>query len=159
MSHDARIVANNILLNAQASGSPITPMQLQKVVYFAHGWSLGTGLGPLTSTPFFAWEYGPVNREIYQAFRHYGALPIERPAPLSTTAKLLLEIDETHASLIAEIYDTYGHLSASQLVHLTHANGTPWHEVWRDGAGRNELISDELTKAHFAQLAEQQAVA
>lgn len=156
MAHDPRVVANQILELAFAAGSAVTPMQLQKLAYFSHGWCLGTAGTPLVNTPFLAWEYGPVNREIYHAFREYGGLPIKRPYlvfgfPLTST---LIEADK---DIIKEVYETYGHLSGPQLMLLTHEDGTPWQQVWKDGSGRNDVISDDLSKEYFAKLAEQQA--
>ncbi len=156
MAHDPRIVANRILDRAFAAGSGVTPMQLQKLAFFTHGWSLGTADQPMVNTPFLAWEYGPVNPEIYNAFRQYGALPITSPYQLFGR-RFDTALSQAETDLIREVYETYGHLSGPQLMLLTHETDTPWHTIWNDGKGRNDVIPDSLIKDHFVKLAQQQA--
>ena len=47
MPHDSRAVANYFLTKAKDAGKQLTPMQIIKLVYFAHGWSLGLLRSPL----------------------------------------------------------------------------------------------------------------
>jgi uncharacterized phage-associated protein len=71
-------VANEFLTIARSKGTPLTPMKLQKLVYFAHGWFLALNPGqPLISERVEAWKYGPVIRALYSQFRDYGDASIE----------------------------------------------------------------------------------
>src|ERR1700738_3701746 len=79
-TYDARAVANYFLERAKAEGIPITPMAIQKLVYFAHGWMLAVYGRPLINQRIEAWEYGPVIRDLYQQFKRFGDLPISEPA-------------------------------------------------------------------------------
>jgi uncharacterized phage-associated protein len=51
-------------------------MQLQKLVYIAHGWNLAINGTPLTSDIPAAWDYGPVYRDLFEALRAYGSNPV-----------------------------------------------------------------------------------
>jgi len=52
-------VANYLIGKAQSEGRSITPMQLIKLVYIAHGWTLGLYDQPLIGEQVEAWTYGP----------------------------------------------------------------------------------------------------
>ncbi len=60
-NHDARAVANEFIKLAKKHGKkPLTHMQLQKLVYIAHGWSfaLGEEEAPLIADTVEAWDWG-----------------------------------------------------------------------------------------------------
>ena len=42
----------------------LTPLKLQKILYYAQGWSYVWDGVPLFEEEFEAWQYGPVNRQI-----------------------------------------------------------------------------------------------
>jgi len=54
-----RIVADDILYLARQANNPLTPMQVLKLAYIAHGWQLGLHGRPLINEPVEAWKYGP----------------------------------------------------------------------------------------------------
>lgn len=57
MAHDARAVANYMLAVAEKKGMTLTPMQVLKLVYLAHGWSLAWFGRPLIRDDVEAWDY------------------------------------------------------------------------------------------------------
>jgi len=61
-------VANYFLDLGLRESIPITPLKLQKLVYFAHGWYLGFTGEPLLNEGIQAWEYGPVIPSLYHDF-------------------------------------------------------------------------------------------
>ena len=74
--YDSGTVANHFLRLARQQGKSLTPMQLLKLVYIAHGWSLGLYGLPLVRDEIQAWQYGPVIPNLYNRIRNYRSLPI-----------------------------------------------------------------------------------
>lgn len=147
--YDARTVANELLRLARESGRPLTNMQLQKLVYIAHGYSLAILHRPLIKQGVEAWQYGPVIRDLYDALRAYGAGVVREPIE-----KLSKEsVSETDRVLLAKVLNAYGRFSGPQLSTMTHREGTPWREVYDPHAFfNNDQIPDELIQKHYTKL-------
>ncbi|MCY4000360.1 MAG: DUF4065 domain-containing protein, partial [Bacteroidetes bacterium] len=75
-SRDAHKTAIQILFIASHSGRNLTPMQLIKLSYIAHGWTLGISGEPLFNDTVEAWRYGPVVPDIYHTYKEFGHSPI-----------------------------------------------------------------------------------
>ena len=146
--HDARTIANRFLHLAETAGDSVTPMQLLKLVYIAHGWNLGLTGRPLINDRVQAWQYGPVIRPLYDAIRNFKSQPVR--GPLSAPANDHLSADEI--GLIQEVYDLYGDLSGPALSRLTHAKGTPWDMTYEPGEF-GIIIPDDLIEDHYKRLA------
>lgn len=80
MSYDPRAIANRFLVVAKSCGQELTPMKIQKLVYYAHGWHLAIKATSLIDEQVEAWPFGPVIPSLYHAFRHFGRLPVTAPA-------------------------------------------------------------------------------
>lgn len=146
--HDARTIANRFLHLAEAAADSVTPMQLLKLVYIAHGWNLGLTGRPLINDRVQAWQYGPVIRPLYDAIRNFKSQPVRGPLP--APANDHLSADEL--GLIQEVYDLYGDLSGPALSRLTHAKGTPWDMTYEPGEF-GIIIPNDLIEDHYKRLA------
>ena len=147
-------VANYFLERASASGQPLTPMQVIKLTYIAHGWHLGYFNAPLIGERVEAWRYGPVIDSLYHSLKRYGNSAVQAflPAPIDEDARL--RVTGNTANLLDHVWQRYGRLSGPQLSTLTHQPNTPWSQVW-NAAGpfaRSEPISDELIQQHYQQM-------
>jgi uncharacterized phage-associated protein len=139
-------VANEFVRLAQQQGGPsLTPLQLIKLTYMAHGWSFVFLEEPLLNEPVQAWQYGPVLPSLYYAVRHYRASPVadvvpgdSDPQPLSDRAR----------ELIAAVYQRYRHLSGTQLSAMTHMANTPWSQAWHE-RGQNSVIPNNAIADHY----------
>jgi uncharacterized phage-associated protein len=80
MPYDSKAVANYFLDCAQRSSKKLDPMQIQKLVYFAHGWRLAAIGAALIDEMVEAWRYGPVIPSLYHEFKSFGKNPITRKA-------------------------------------------------------------------------------
>jgi uncharacterized phage-associated protein len=124
------------------NGEPMTQLSLQKMLYFSQGWHLAIREEPLFFEEIRAWRHGPVVREIYNRFRHFGDRPIGKSAMLIQPEAIL---SNATRSLIDEVWDKYSQYSAHQLVGITHRDG-PWKDMRGDlpkEADSDLLIAEE----------------
>jgi uncharacterized phage-associated protein len=157
MKYSAKAVANKFIDIAKEKGSPITPMKLQKLVYFAHGWYLSLTNGqPLIDEKIEAWRYGPVVPSLYHEFKSHGNRPIEMHATdlqIDEGFRIVtphLPDDRNLLAFIDKIWEVYGKFTAIQLSNITHESNTPWDETWgSEGVPKNTDIDDSVIKKYF----------
>ena len=167
MSYDAKAIANYFLDAAAKQNASLTPMKLQKLIFFAHGWYLALYGEPLIADQIEAWQFGPVVPSIYHEFKHARSGAISSRATefdLDTFELIEPEVpksDERSRSLMDKVWQTYGKFSAFQLSNLTHLPDTPWATVRAklDMPGRNVPIEEGLIKDHFTKLAQKNRAA
>lgn len=159
--YDVRDVANFILDLADEKRTEISNLALQKLLYFAHGWFFSIYDSALIKNKFEAWQYGPVQRVIYDQFKSFGTQAIhgkraKRIDPL--TGNLVLreyEIDDDHRAVIRAIFEKYERYSAGQLVEESHSEDGPWEYVWKQAdevVYPGMKIPDALIADHFKRL-------
>lgn len=154
---DPRVIANFVLDRADERGRQMTNLDLQKIVYFLHGHYLCRYNEPLVDSEFEAWNYGPVNKLIYDSFKGYNDSPIEGRAtafnPITRQRRELPQlVDPRIISLINETLDKYLDLTTYSLVQLTHSDGTPWSRTVSDADSRVNIgmrISNALIQECF----------
>lgn len=146
-------VANRFLALAGERGDALTPMQLLKLVYIAHGWMLGLNGRPLISDEVQAWQYGPVIPKLYNAIRQYRSQPVQ--GNVKGGHGLL---DPVETSIVDQVYNIYGQKSGPALSRLTHQVGGPWHTVYRPGSF-GDVISNDIIEDHYAMLAKRASAA
>jgi uncharacterized phage-associated protein len=147
-SHDPRAIANKILEFAGAKNIKLTIMQLVKLVYFAHGWSLALLDRGLSKHQSQAWQYGPVFPRVYSAFKHFGARHISKLAIDAESTPFNEDFDDDELAIIDAVVDTYGHAHAYDLSNLTHKAGAPWDMVYNE-AGVYAPIPDDVIQSYF----------
>lgn len=146
--YDVLNVADAILKIAKRDGKSLTPMQLMKLTYIAHGWSLGIRDMDLFHNRIEAWQYGPVIPDLYRATKSYGRNPIPMDAIGDPEA---VSVSEGDLAFLEDVYSKYGHLDGIALSYLTHQSGTPWDQCYRPGVLGVE-IPDRLIKQHYNEL-------
>lgn len=146
-------VANELIRLAKASGRSLTPLQIIKLAYIAHGWMLGIYQKPLISDRIEAWKYGPVIADLYHAMKRYGAGFVTDELSGGDPS----ELDGQQKQLVHEIFNAYGKMTGVQLSALTHQPGTPWFQTW-SGPGKNAAISNDLIAEHYRLLARERGV-
>jgi uncharacterized phage-associated protein len=161
MPFSAKAIANEFRRIAREKGEALSAMKLQKLVFFAHGWTLALTDNPLISDPIEAWEWGPVIPALYHEFKRFGNEPITEPAFESSFRSLkfgmfvptLESCGETPDRLIAQkivarIWDEYSAFSAARLSNATHEPGTPWAQVYEPDK-RHIRVPDPIIKTYF----------
>lgn len=148
MTYTSLTIADEILKIAKRNNRSLTPMQLNKLTYIAHGIALANDYPDLFSDRIEAWKYGPVIPRLYRATKVYGRDPI----PLELIDEQALpNVNEETRALLEDVFRKYGHFSAYTLSSLTHQPGTPWEQVYVDGV-QNIEIPDHIIKQHYEKL-------
>ena len=145
-------VANYFLSKLNVNeGSSITPLKLQKLVYYAQAWSLVWDNKVLFSEPMEAWAHGPVNPDLYYQYKDYGWRnigPVE-DIDVSIFSKEQMETMDV-------IWDDYGDFDGKYLERLTHQED-PWIEARGNclpGEYCNNIISIDLMKGYYTKIYE-----
>ena len=157
-------IANEFIRRANTEGRALTQMQLQKLVYIAHGWTLAIAGQPLTHDSPQAWEYGPVYKELRRALRAYGREGVSREIrngeytigmfDEDEDAPAVATLEPREVAVIDRVYRDYGRFHAFQLSALTHKDGTPWTRVYNGGYGKFDEIPSDMIREHFVELAQ-----
>lgn len=111
----------------------VTNLKLQKVLYMAHMVHLGrspTRGIPLVDGLFEAWDYGPVEPELYRKVRIFGDKPVQDiffVGPLAPSSELEI-LNETCDRLLDK--------SPAQLVAMTHWEHGAWARNYQPGLSR-----------------------
>ena len=161
-------IANEFIRRAAAESRTLTQMQLQKLVYIAHGWNLAISGNKLTHDDPEAWDYGPVYTRLWQALKSYGRSGVTREIKNSEYSPGIFDVENPDSpacasltsdeiSVIDRVYSDYSKFHAFQLSALTHKEGTPWTEVYAGGEGKFEAIPSDQIREHFVGIATTQA--
>jgi len=129
-----------------ASADPendLTNLKLQKLLYFAQGEYLRKTGQPLFADEIEAWQYGPVIRSVYDAYKSCGAFPITL-FDIKTEPK---ELADNIRAFVKSIWSKYGKYSASHLVSLTHRKGSPWDKATSSPSSFGSISRDDLRAA------------
>lgn len=116
----------------------ITPLKLQKLLYYIQGIALRIYGKPAFSNDILAWQYGPVVEEIYKQYK--GRNPISTP-------KTDYEVCDGLKKIIQLVVSSYGQIEAGTLIDLTH-DEDPWIKSINSGTISIELIKDYFNKVY-----------
>jgi uncharacterized phage-associated protein len=153
----AESVARYLVLLADAGGDDpasepdyLTPLRLQKLLYYVQGWSLAVNGRPMFNDPIEAWKYGPVVRSVYEVFKALGGGAVPANAGGSDG------LSEGQRDLIERVWEAYKPYSASALADMSH-DEEPWKRARADlSAGENSdaVIAVEDMRLAFTKLKE-----
>ncbi len=119
-------VANNFIRKGNEEGIAITPLKLQKLVYFLFKRYLQQTGEILFSEPFETWKYGPVVPSIYSEFIAYGDNPIKTYALDSCGDGYIVREEGEFKKAIDYVWSMYKDRAGYALSELTHQPGTAW---------------------------------
>jgi len=153
MTYSPASVANFFLERASQERRAITPMQLLKLVYIAHGWHLGYTGAPLIDEQVQAWRHGPVIKSLYDRVKNFGSGSVTGLVAFSPFGGLPPAIDGSIAPFLDSVWRNYARFSGIELSQMTHLADTPWSIAWHQQGGKNMYfapISNELIREHYA---------
>lgn len=144
-----------LLAGEEPEAELLTPLRLQKLLYYVQGWTLATRGQPMFDETIQAWVHGPVAPSVYKEFARFGNRSVE----LDGSADLD-SLSEADRAIVRSVWEYYGQFSASALRHMTHSE-RPWMEA-RGSAGPDDRtdmsISNESMRLFFEDLYERKRV-
>ncbi len=121
----------------------VTPLALQKILYFIQGLYFSKYGTPLFNDNCQAWVHGPVYAEIYDMFSSFKYDPIDDPR-FELLKRKSTNLDEKEREVIDLVVNTFGMYGGKALERITHKE-TPWLEA-REGYSENEPSQEEISK-------------
>ena len=116
----------------------ISPMKLQKLAYYAKVWSVVAGNDFIDAT-FEKWEYGPVNRAIFDRYRSFSKGII--PVPAGSDKKHIKPEQEDFVHFVLQHYIGQSAVALSMQTHRE----DPWIKT-----ARNEIISEDSIRKYYS---------
>ncbi len=116
-------IAKYFLIRAEEDGSLISPLKMQKLVYFAYVSYLlkNKGRDRLFEEKIEAWPAGPVVPSLYRELKKYGSMPIDAKSYVDITKEKLLEKCSKEVSeLLDRVYEACEQFTAFQLMLISH---------------------------------------
>ncbi|MHA7612281.1 Panacea domain-containing protein [Weissella viridescens] len=118
----------------------LTSFQLQKIIYYIYSDYLCSENAKLFRANFEAWDYGPVDRDIYRIKTYSERTDLNRSNIYnkidSTSLDVLRFLDEECLAYKDKLNDVNNN--------PTHRKNTPWTNTFKNGTGKNNLITDEV---------------
>lgn len=129
--------AEYLIWLADKNEDRITNLKLQKLMYYAQGFSLAKLGHLLFDGQIVAWQHGPVVKEMYEYYKAYGSNPLPinpiHPRRYKEQEKEILDL----------IYGLYGQFSGWALRNMTHNE-----PLWQN-AKEYETITPARLKEYF----------
>lgn len=128
----------------------VTPLMLQKLLYFIQGESYALNGKPMFCENCQAWVHGPVYPEVYDMFRDFKYNPIDdaRFAILEGTED---ELSHEERMVVDLVVNTFGEYSGKMLERITHEE-EPWklaRKGYADYIPSNEPILMDSIGAYY----------
>ena len=125
-------LANTILRMGEQDGTKISPMKLQKLMYYVCVEYAQKTKKNLIAEYLRVWQYGPVLPSVYDEFRCYGSEPIRSYAKNANgkSYAIMKETPENVYSIIKDVWDRFSPFSAIELSKRTHLDGSGWSRAF-----------------------------
>lgn len=126
----------------------ITPLAMQKLLYYAQGFYKVFSGEYLFNDDCEAWVHGPVYRNIYNKYKNYGYNPIEEKA----VEYGKVELTDDEQEVLEVVMTNFGCYSGKILEKMTHIE-VPWRETRKglsDDEGSDRIIHKDLIVNYFA---------
>ena len=118
-------VADYFIEKAIGESKTITNMSVLKMIYFVQGFGFQILNRRLISDEFYAWQWGPVSKEVYYTFQKYGSSSISSPSNQKTKELEDIKKHSEITEILDKIYKLRG-INPFVLSEKTHVPGGPW---------------------------------
>lgn len=128
----------------------VTPLMLQKLLYFIQGESYARNGEPMFCEDCQAWVHGPVYPEVYYMFSNFKYNPID-DARFAIFEGADDKLTDEERRTIDLVVNTFGEYGTKVLERITHEE-EPWRNArtgYADTIPSHELITKESIKAYY----------
>ncbi|MBC6414887.1 MAG: DUF4065 domain-containing protein [Bdellovibrionales bacterium] len=147
--HNPLAIANHFIDLSNPEG--LSLVQLIKLTYISHGFTLAILEKPLSNELAEAWKYGPVFPAIYHAFK--SSKDIYKITHKAKAFGTIFEsnFNDIEKGIMKTAFEAYKNHSASQIISFTHEKDGPWDKAWREGGkhSKNYKIQDDIIKKYY----------
>ena len=112
----------------QRSEWSLDHLDLQKILYLAHMFYLGTTHTPLFISHFNAWKYGPISPTLYYRIKMFGSDSVTNVFSDVPTIS-----DSNVTYILDRAYDILGNLGSGKLVAATQRHDGAWAKNYVPG--------------------------
>lgn len=137
----------------------VTPLALQKILYFIQGIYMVLFGKPLYKEDCMAWVHGPVYEDVYDLFKDFKYNPIEDDR-FAIFKDRFEELGEREKMVIDLVINTFGKYSGKVLENITHAE-LPWKNArlgYEASEPSREIISKDEIRNYFVSVANKYGV-
>ena len=135
MALSATIVCNNILRRAFQESVSVTPMKLQKLMYFVSCEYIKKTDKEMLTDDFCVWQYGPVLPSVYDEFKSFGGNAISKYAKDAEGNSFAY--DETTSPYLKDaidrVWSSFKGNTGKELSSITHEEGSGWSRAFAEG--------------------------
>ena len=141
-------LANTIILKSFDERVELTPMKLQKILYFIYREYLQKTGYQIFSERFMTWDYGPVLSTVYYQFKEYcsnniGDFYVENGKTLAVREDSENALNEA----ISYVWNCCRDKNGIELSRLTHKEGSAWYKAYQKDAPfllDEDIMQDEI---------------
>lgn len=127
----------------------ITPLKLQKIIYYAQAWLLALKDRTFFQEDFQAWVHGPVIPNLYYQYKKHGYSSIPKVENFDDSI-----FDKDQLNVLEMVKFAYVRYDAKYLEELTHREN-PWREARGECKADeicNRIIEKESIKSYFKEI-------
>lgn len=148
-------VTNHLLHTAYRAkqDDDLTPLRVQKLLYFLHGWYSAVTGTPLLEESFVRGKFGPKLLSLDTDLAAYRGVPVAEYVPefnertgLFTPLFVNLETFPQFGPVLEKVWQEYAPYSTAELSSMSHGAGSPWERTVGDGVAISQAwIVEEFT--------------
>ncbi len=146
---DSNVLADYVAYRcARVHTTPVTNLQLQKMLFFMNYFYLCACSTHLFQEDFEAWKYGPVLPSVHKNYKNVGGfwiIPSNEPKSLNSNDVDIKFIDESIEWLLK--------IPAYQLVNESHREGQSWSKNYQEGKNikipKSDIEQDVKDRKYF----------
>ncbi len=124
----------------------VTPLKLQKLLYYCQAYSLALTGKPAFSDTIEAWKFGPVVDSVYQEYKKYSG----RVIPIDEITQDT-QPDESLQSIIDFVVADKGQYSGEVLARMTHKE-SPWLDCYGGIYTNHEIPNEKIYEFFSAEI-------